>query len=52
MKMPQRCQDIIDKLVELDYGRCYYDWVYKKKWYIFISWGYHDWCVEIHDVGT
>ena len=49
-KMPKYCQDIIKKLISLDYGRCYFDWVYKKKWYIYISRGYHNWCVEILNV--
>jgi len=49
-KMPKYCQDIIDKLINLDCGRCYFDWVYEKMWYIYISWGYHNWCVEIHSM--
>ncbi len=49
MKIPQYCQNIIDKLISLDYGRCYFDWVYRNKWYIYISWGHHDWCVEIYN---
>jgi len=51
-KIPKFCQDIIKKLISFDCGRCYFDWVYEKKWYIYISWGYHNWCVEIHDIGS
>ena len=50
MKIPECCWKQIDVLKEYNIGRFYSDWVYKKKWYIFISWGYHDWCVEVHDL--